>query len=131
MFQNPGCIAPKGGTHDRYLLENVLGFLTSEVHPVFKEICHGPNGAIRADHQQVLSKSFEYLEKFVLKGQNFLVANKFSIADAYLFMLLHWDLMAGIDLSSFPELLAFRERVSGLNVVVAAQQKLETNPSRI
>ena len=108
-----------------------MGFLTSELHPIFKEICHGPNGAIRADHQQTLTKKFEYLEKFVIKGKCFLVGNKFSIADVYLFMLLHWDLKAGIDLSPFPELLAFRERVGGLNEVVSAQQKMVTNPSRV
>jgi len=129
--QNPGSIAPEWGTLDRWLVVNVLGFLNSEVHTAFKEICHGPNGDIKAEHQQKLCKKFAYLEKFVLKGQNFLVANKYSIADAYLFMLLKWDQKAGIDLSPFPELLALRERVAGPHEVVAAQQKVETNPSSI
>lgn len=110
---------------------NVLGFLTSEVHPCFKEICHGPNGDIRIEQQQLLGKKLAYLEKFVLKDQDFLVGNTCSIADFYLFMMLHWDVKAGIDLSPFQKLLALRERVGGLHEVVVAQQKVVTNPTSI
>lgn len=110
---------------------NILGFLISEVQPLLKEAVCGPNGDIKAEKLQLLGKKFAYLEKFVLKDQVFLVGNKFSIADAVLFMVLHLDQKVGFDLASFPILQQYRERVGELPEVVAAQKKEEENPTSI
>jgi len=131
MVQSPNSIAPQWGTLDRYLIVNILGFLISEVHPTLKEACCGPNGDIKAEKLQILGKKFEYLEKHVLKNQLFLVGNKFSIADAALFMVLHLDQKVGFDLASFPDLQAYRQRIGELPEIVAAQKKEEKNPTCI
>jgi len=122
-------VAPAYGTVDRYLLVNTLGYLASEVQAVFLQLLHpakhAESGDIRTELLKTLAERFQYLEKHLLKGKNFLVGEKLSVADAYLYVMLHWDAMIGFELGLFPDLLAYRERIRELPVVVQAKEKME------
>jgi len=46
-----------------------------------------------------------------LAGQAYLLGEQFTVADAYLFVVTNWARMVKLDLSDFPALLAFQQRV--------------------
>ncbi len=68
-----------------------------------------------------LATRFAYLDE-ALGKQPFLMGDKFTIADAYLFTVVNWTNFHGIDLSPFANLQAFQARVSARPAV---QQALE------
>jgi glutathione S-transferase len=57
-----------------------------------------------------------------LASRQYLVGEHFTVADAYLYTVLTWTRIAGIDLSSWPVLAAYRERVQQRPAVQAARR---------
>jgi glutathione S-transferase len=51
-----------------------------------------------------------YLEE-ILKGRPYLLPGGFSVADAYLFTLLNWAGFTHVDLSPYPALVKYAERI--------------------
>jgi glutathione S-transferase len=104
-------LAPKAGTWERYRLQEWLNFLTSEVHKQFSPLFK-PNTP--EDYKKIckenLATRFDWLDK-QLAGKDYLMGKQFTVADAYLFVLLNWTKPTGIDLARWPELAAFHARV--------------------
>ena len=104
-------LAPKNGTMERYHLQEWLNFLTSEVHKQFSPLFK-PNTP--EDYKPVarenLAGRFDWIEQ-QLAGKDYLTGKAFSVADAYLFVLLGWTKFTGIDLARWPNLQAFHARV--------------------
>ena len=67
--------------------------------------------AYRAHLFKKLSQRFNLLAQ-ALRSSDFLVNDKFGVADAYLYTTLRWPKPMGISMESWPELLAFADRVS-------------------
>ena len=65
-----------------------------------------------------LSKSFAYVEER-LTG-DYLLGDRFTMADAYLVTVLNWTRAAGIDLKQWPRLAAYRLRLRERPAVAAA-----------
>jgi len=55
-----------------------------------------------------------------LAGKQFLLGDKFSVADAYLFVMVSWASHVGLDLSALANLAAFQKRVAARPAVQAA-----------
>ena len=104
-------LAPKNGTMERYHLQEWLNFLTSEVHKQFSPLFK-PNTP--EDYKPVarenLAGRFDWIEQ-QLAGKDYLTGKAFSVADAYLFVLLGWAKFTGIHLARWPNLQAFHARV--------------------
>ena len=104
-------LAPKAGSMERYRLMEWLNFLTSEVHKQFSPLFK-PNTP--EDYKPVarenLAGRFDWIEQ-QLAGKDYLTGKAFSVADAYLFVLLGWTKFTGIDLARWPNLQAFHARV--------------------
>jgi glutathione S-transferase len=104
-------LAPKAGTTERYQLQEWLNFLTSEVHkgfsPLFKP--NTPEEYKKISKENLASR-FDWLDK-QLAGKDYLMGKAFSVADAYLFVLLNWTKFQSIDLARWPNLSAFQARV--------------------
>lgn len=104
-------LAPAAGTLERYRLMEWLNFVSSEIHKQF-----GPffNPRITPEwkaHQfEVLGRRFDYLSER-LAGQPYLMGERFSVADAYLFTALNWSDYVGLNLGRWPELQAYLARV--------------------
>ena len=63
--------------------------------------------------------------KFVdgeLAGKTYLMGTDFTVADGYLFTVTNWAKPMAIDLSPYPNLLAWRERVAARPAVQAAMK---------
>ncbi|TAK85155.1 MAG: glutathione transferase GstA [Betaproteobacteria bacterium] len=105
-------LAPKAGTLERYRLQEWLNFLTSEVHKQFTPLFK-PNTPedYKPIAKQNIATRFDWLDK-QLAGKDHLMGKTFTVADAYLFVLLNWTKVQQIDLSKWPHLAAFQKRVA-------------------
>lgn len=55
-----------------------------------------------------------------LPGRSYLMGETFTVPDAYLFTILRWGKWTGIDISRWPGLEAYTERIAGRPAVLAA-----------
>src|SRR5436190_11340199 len=105
-------LAPKNGTPERYRLQEWLNFITAEIHkgfsPLFRPTTPEEYKTISKEN---LAKRFDWLEQ-QLKGKDYLMGKTFTVADAYLFVVLGWTKPTGIDLSRWPNLAAYHARVA-------------------
>ena len=115
-------LAPKNGTFERYRLQEWLNFLTSEVHKQFSPLFK-PNTPddYKPIAKQNIATRFDWLDK-QLEGKDYLMGKQFTVADAYLFVLLNWTRPTQIDLSKWPNLGAYQKRVAARPKVKEALQ---------
>ncbi|RKP46347.1 glutathione transferase GstA [Trinickia fusca] len=112
-------LTPAHGTMDRYRLLEWLNFLTSEIHKGFIPLLYAvAAGKYVETAGPKLASRYAWLDQ-QLAGKQFLMGDKFTIADAYLFALTGWGKAkwmksvynANIDLSEHQHLQAWYERV--------------------
>ncbi|MEV8519316.1 glutathione transferase GstA [Dyella marensis] len=105
-------LAPANGTTARYRLQEMLGYINSELHksysPLFKP--ETPD-TVREERKEYLRKRYRLLEER-LAQHPWLVGDRFTVADAYLFTVTNWARHVALDLSEFPALLDFQKRVA-------------------
>lgn len=117
--QKPGTLAPAFGTLARWKLMELLGFIATEVHKGFGVLWNPATPAeVRAAAIDRLGTRFDLLAGTLAK-QSYLTGEAFSIADAYLFVLLNWTKIHKIDLACWPALTAFQARVAARPAVQA------------
>jgi len=111
---------PANGTIERAHLQEMLGYINSEIHksysPLFKE---DTPDVTRTERKAYLQRRYELIEK-ILGKQTWLLGEQFTAADAYLFTVTRWAEHVKFDLSAFPKLRAFQERVAARPAVQAA-----------
>jgi glutathione S-transferase len=107
-----GLIAP-AGSKERYRTQEWLNFITSELHknfsPLFRPNTPEDYKPIAKDN---LANRFAYVDNQVAT-RPYLMGDKFTVADAYLFTMLKWAKFQSIDLTPRPNLIKFMERVGG------------------
>ena len=115
-------LAPKAGTFERYRLQEWLNFLTSEIHkgfsPLFKPNTPDDYKPVAKEN---LASRFNWLNE-QLAQREYLTGSQFTVADAYLFVLLNWTKPTQIDLAKWPNLQAFQKRVGSRPKVKEALQ---------
>jgi glutathione S-transferase len=121
--RNPAAnLAPAAGSLDRYRLHEWLGYINSEVHKGFGVFfTPGATDDAKAAGKTALAKRFAFVQQ-ELEGKEFLVGNAFSVADAYLFTVLGWTRIVGIDLGEWPGLKAYHARILARPAVQAAMK---------
>ncbi len=120
--QRPGAqLAPPAGTMPRYRLIEWLSFISSELHKGFGPLLRpgGPEDT-KAAIRDKLGLRLGHVAKH-LASRQYLVGDHFTVADAYLYTILTWTRIAGIDLAAWPVLAAYRERVQQRPAVQAAR----------
>ncbi len=118
---NPAAqLAPPAGTLERYRLTEWLAYINSEIHKGFSPLFL-PNTPedFKQYARENLTKRVDWLAKH-LGSKPFLLGEQFSVADAYLFVVLTWSPHVSFDLTRWPNLLAFQERVSARPHVIEA-----------
>jgi glutathione S-transferase len=112
-------IAP-AGTWDNYRVREWLGFISTELHkncgPLFR-----PNipEATVASTRELLGRRLAFADK-ALAGKSYLMGESFSVADAYLFVIVSWFPRIQVDIAPYPNLKAFSERAMKRPAVVRA-----------
>ena len=105
-------LAPKAGTMERVRLQEMLNFITTEIHKGFSPL-FDPTLApeVKQVFKDKLGKRFDWLST-QLQGKDYLMGNHFTVADGYLFTVVNWHQWVGIDLAKWPVLVAYQARVS-------------------
>jgi glutathione S-transferase len=106
-------LVPAAGTVDRYRVQEWLNFVSSELHKSFGPIFRPTTpDEFKKISRENLGKRFDWIDK-QLAGKQYLMGDKFTVADAYLFTVLRWSPRVGVDLSSSPNVTAYMDRVAG------------------
>ena len=105
-------LAPAAGTVERYRLQEWLNFITTELHKGFSPLF---NPATPEDYKAIAKKKlgdrFGYVEGR-LAGRDYLMGERYSVPDGYLYVMTRWAGAMGIDLAPHPNLTAFAKRMA-------------------
>lgn len=113
-------LVPAAGTPERYRLQEMLGYINSELHKTYSPLFNPKStDEVREERKAYLHKRYALIEQ-QLAGKQYLFGDQFTAADAYLFTVTNWARSVKLDLSAFPNLLAFQERVVARPQVQAA-----------
>lgn len=113
-------IVPPAGDAQRYRLQEMLGYINSEIHKTYSPLFGKDVKPEVADERRAyLRKRYAYLEGLLATSQ-YLVGNKFSPADAYLYTVTRWAPFVKLDLSEFQNLQAFQKRIEARPAVQQA-----------
>jgi len=118
---NPAAkLAPPAGTLERYRLGEWLSYINSEIHKAFSPL-FVPNAPedMKQYARANLKKRVGWLAER-LGTTPYLLGEQFTVADAYLFVVLSWSPHVNFDLSPWPNLKAFQERVAARPHVIEA-----------
>ncbi len=104
-------LAPPPHTRDRYRLQEWLNFVTAELHKglglLFKPDLPG---AMRQIVLDTVATRFDFLERH-LTGNDYLLNARFTVADSYAFTIVNWHNFFDIDLSPWPGLVRYMQRI--------------------
>ena len=115
-------LVPACGTPERYRVQEMLGYINSEIHKTYSPLFNDKTlPEVRKEREEYLRKRYAIVEK-QLAGRQYLFGDKFTAADAYLFTVTNWAHHVKLDLSAFPNLLAFQKRVAARPAVQAAMK---------
>jgi len=113
-------LAPANGTFARARLQEMLGYINSEIHKTYSPLFKAEIPAeTRSERLAYLQRRYEFIEKILAK-QEWLVGDRFTVADAYLFTVTRWADGVKLDLSAFPALRKFQQRIAARPSVQAA-----------
>lgn len=103
-------LAPPAGTMERVRLQSWLNFITAELHKPMAMQMYPEYAASREALRAHATKRFNWLSA-ELTGP-YLLGERYSVADAYLFVCLNWTQFLKIDLSPWPNLTDLMRRVA-------------------
>jgi glutathione S-transferase len=115
-------LAPAPGTLARYRLQEMLSYITSEIHKSYSPLFNPKVTAeVRAERIEYLRRRYAFIDRH-LADHDYLVGDRFTAADAYLFVVTNWARSTKVDLSEFANLLAFQKRVAARPAVQKAMR---------
>lgn len=89
---SPSPVAPANGTPERYLLQNKLNWTASELHSSYGPLFNPAlDDAAKEKQRGVIAKKIDYLLKHDAPAPFFGPGNAFTVADAYLYIVLSWS----------------------------------------
>lgn len=115
-------LAPPAGSWERVRLQEMLNFITSEIHagvaPLFNSDL--PEAA-RTIFRDRLLRRMSVLQT-TLQQRALLMGATFTIADAYLYTVLGWFQFFAIDLNEWPAVASYHASLASRPSIQAAQQ---------
>lgn len=107
-------LAPAPGTIDRVRLQEWLNFTSSELHKAFGPWFSGRvlGGEDKARAEATLARRIGDVERGLADGRAFVLGERFTVADAYLFVVLNWTGFIGVDLTRWPKVADYVPRVA-------------------
>jgi len=128
-------LAPAWGDNDRYRLQEWLGFVGAEIHKAFLfPTFWYANDAAKAAARERIGKSVSVAAAHLATKQ-YLVSERFTVADAYLTWALLLIGRGGVDIAAWPSLVEYLERMRARPHVEGAirieQEVLKTFPAQM
>lgn len=117
-------LAPPAGTFERYQLQQWLNFISTEIHkggfaPLFNSAT--PEAAKKMAIATLTSRLETVAEH--LSNRAFLLGEHFTVADAYLFVMLGWGAYVDVDISRWPVLADYAAKISARPAVQKAMKE--------
>ncbi|MDQ0249765.1 glutathione S-transferase [Sphingomonas kyeonggiensis] len=97
-----------GGPLGRTRLIEMLSWLSTELHVAFKPFWHSEEEAERAAASEAVARRLALIEEHI--NELYLFGPRFTVADAYLFVMLRWAQAFGVPMSA--DMLGYFERVA-------------------
>jgi glutathione S-transferase len=121
--QNPASgLSPKAGSMERYRLQEWLTFIGTELHKSFSPLFNKASpDEVKNNSRNMLTKRLSYVET-QLAGKPYLMGDHFSVADAYLFVVVGWSSHVDFDLGPFPRIKEYSARIAARPAVQAAMK---------
>jgi glutathione S-transferase len=114
-------LLPQNATLERYRVLEWLNFISSELHKGFTPLFRPTTPpAYREIAIENLSKRFAWLNE-VLSSQPYLTGDTFTVADAYCYTIVTWSRLHNLDLSPWPHLVDYINRIEVRDSVKAAR----------
>ncbi|MGE5339712.1 MAG: glutathione transferase GstA [Gemmatimonadota bacterium] len=105
-------LAPPPGTMERYHLVEWLNFIATELHEQFSPLFSPANtDDLKKRQRDLLARRLDYVQA-ALGAKPYLMGESFTVADGYLFTVLGWSKWVDIDLTKWPRLAEFMDRVA-------------------
>ncbi len=120
-------LAPPPETMARTRLIEWLAFLATELHKSFGPIFHHGNDTLKVEARETIERWLAHVATH-LTDHDFLMGDRFTVADAYLFVILRWVDLAQIPLNRFPALASYRARIAARPAVQAAMKEERLKP---
>jgi glutathione S-transferase len=105
-------LLPQPGDMQRYRVLEWVNFVATELHKAFGPLFN-PTAGEEAKQlaRDTIGKKLDFVERQI--GDNdYLLGDRFTLPDAYLFVILGWTGKMGIDLAHWPKLAVLRERIA-------------------
>ena len=105
-------LIPPCGSAERYRVQEWLNFTTSELHKSFGPIFRPATpDAYKTISRENIGKRFDWVDK-QLAGKQYLMGDRFTVADAYLYTISRWSSRVEVDLAKWSNLKAYADRVT-------------------
>ena len=104
-------LAPVNGTFARYRLQEMLGYINTELHKSYSLFNPATPDAVREACVNTLHKHYALLEQR-LAAQPWLLGDRLTAADVYLFTVTNWAGYVNLSLSAFTALASFQNRMA-------------------
>jgi len=117
-------LAPPAGTLERARLQEWLNFTSSELHKAFAPYFGGRalEGAEKERAEAQLSRRIGDVARGLSDGRSFILGDAFSVADAYLFVVLNWTNFIGVSLDRWPEVARYFARLAARPAIQSAMR---------
>jgi len=116
-------LIPAAGTLGNYRVREWLAYINSEVHktvsPLFRP--NTPEVTVKAQ-LELFDRRLKYIEP-ILGQHSYLTGEHFTVADAYLFVILHWFPRLKLDLADYPNLKNYHDRLMARPAITRALEK--------
>ncbi|MFC5419980.1 glutathione transferase GstA [Bosea eneae] len=105
-------LAPKPGSFERVRLEELMNFIGSELHKAYTPLFLPDTSEDgKAAARTRIARKLAHIESILADGRDYLLGERFSVADGYLFTIVNWSESRGVPLDAFPKLRAFMARI--------------------
>jgi glutathione S-transferase len=116
-------LAPAPGTLERARLQEQLTFIGTEIHKSFSPLFSpAMPDDVKATFRDRIASRLDLVERGLSDGREYLLGDRFSVADAYLFVVANWGPGVGVDLARWPSLAAHHARVAARPAAQAAMK---------
>ncbi len=121
-------LAPPNGSWERVRLQEMLNFITAEIHAGCSPLFSADLSAdVKDRFKEKLYKRLDYLDGLLARDDYLL--GTFGVADAYLYTVLSWLPHFSIDIERWPALGRFMDRIGAREAVKAALAAEAAAPS--
>ena len=105
-------LLPRAGTIERFRVHEWVNFIATELHKGFGPLWHKETAESTKQEARIkLAFRLRLIEEHLGRA-DYLAGNGFTVADAYAFTIVSWSSLLKVDLSPYPRLRAYLDRVA-------------------